>query len=347
MTKKFKTSRYTAAWVLLSLSAAYLSAPASYATVFALDDKGNYVIAKGIGATETLGTDTSALSETIGTATEISLPKNELSKDESVTEGNAEIAIDAIPALSDYEVILYDAAMFAKKATDNSSLNTIATTQTENTFALENLNIEIFDRPVELSVITAPKKSANYSVKAMPEFDLTPSVLGIEDTSGNTVYNDIVAAEVSKYDNLDIAFVKSVIEAESNYDPLALSHKGAMGLMQLMPETVKTYDVINPFSPEQNIQAGTAELSRLMDIYNNPAIALAAYNAGQGAVEKYDGVPPFKETQEYIVRILTQTFEKRQQISKAEINSVIAEPESEPEDPDRIFTPMTVQTFDW
>jgi len=167
--------------------------------------------------------------------------------------------------------------------------------------------------------------------------------------TGNTDFDDIIRTEVAKYDNIDFAFVKAVIEAESNYLTTAVSPKGAMGLMQIMPETAKTYAVVNPFNPAENIRAGTAELSRLMTVYRNPALALAGYNAGQGAVDKHDGVPPFRETQEYIVRVLTKTFEKRERA----INPPFAEaatPDTvvdEVVEKDKKLKPMKIQSFDF
>ena len=154
----------------------------------------------------------------------------------------------------------------------------------------------------------------------------------------------IVLKEVAKHDVLDAAFVTSVIEAESNYDPVAVSPKGAMGLMQIMPATAERLGVVNPFSPEQNIRAGTQELARLMERYRNPALALAAYNAGEGAVETYDGVPPFAETQGYIVKVLTRTFAKR---DAARGGDAEPEPEAtaEARAVERRFEPMRIQEY--
>ena len=101
------------------------------------------------------------------------------------------------------------------------------------------------------------------------------------------------------------ALVKAVIAAESNFDPAAVSHKGAQGLMQLMPATAAQLGVEDPMHPAENVRGGTTYLRQMLDRYGDLERALAAYNAGPLAVDRFNGVPPYRETQDYVRRVLT------------------------------------------
>ena len=104
--------------------------------------------------------------------------------------------------------------------------------------------------------------------------------------------------------NVDPSLVRSVVKVESNFNPNAVSRKGAMGLMQLMPSTARSLNVANPFDPAQNVDAGVRHLRKLLDSYGGDVrLTLAAYNAGSGAVARSAGVPRFRETQNYVRRI--------------------------------------------
>jgi len=105
--------------------------------------------------------------------------------------------------------------------------------------------------------------------------------------------------------NLDPKLVKAVIQVESGYNSRARSNKGALGLMQLMPDTASLLNVRNPFDPEENVRAGTRYLRQLLDRFaGRVELALAGYNAGPGAVEKHKGVPPYAETRDYVRQVM-------------------------------------------
>jgi soluble lytic murein transglycosylase-like protein len=129
---------------------------------------------------------------------------------------------------------------------------------------------------------------------------------------------DQLIRDASGRHQLDPDFVSSVIKAESNFQPRAVSKKGAQGLMQLMPATAALLGVNNPFDPKANVEGGTAYLSQLLDLYHNdPIKALAAYNAGANRVQQYHGVPPYRETKAYVARIVRDFNARKQAQTKA------------------------------
>lgn len=112
--------------------------------------------------------------------------------------------------------------------------------------------------------------------------------------------------EYSNKNGLDADFVRAVIKQESGFNEKATSRCGAAGLMQLMPGTAKSLGVVNPYDAEDNVKGGTKMLANLLKTYGgNKELALAAYNAGGGAVKKYGGIPPYGETQRYVKNVLS------------------------------------------
>jgi soluble lytic murein transglycosylase-like protein len=119
------------------------------------------------------------------------------------------------------------------------------------------------------------------------------------------VFEELIRSTATRY-GVDAHLVQAVIKVESDFNSQARSHKGAQGLMQLMPETAQLHQVSNVYNPQENIDGGVRHLRLLLDRYQGDLqLTLAAYNAGIKAVEKHRGIPPFAETREYIRRVLT------------------------------------------
>ncbi|EOQ95051.1 transglycosylase SLT domain protein [Leptospira wolbachii serovar Codice str. CDC] len=133
-----------------------------------------------------------------------------------------------------------------------------------------------------------------------------------EDRSKTSLHSDLgnkskdilgTIESIAKSQGMDPNLVKAMVKAESNFKPQAVSPKGAMGLMQLMPETAESLGVTDPFDPEDNIGGGVKFLKGLMKEFKDPEKAIAAYNAGPGAVKRYKGIPPYEETQKYVNKV--------------------------------------------
>ena len=161
-------------------------------------------------------------------------------------------------------------------------------------FLFSNLTGILFSRAL------APEVSANQHAFSIPA-DIP--------TSGDPQLDRIIF-EVGEKQGVDPRFIHAVIWQESKYDTHARSHAGAQGLMQLIPATAKRFGCDNPDDPKENVTAGTKYLGWLLKRFSgNVELALAGYNAGEGSVDKYDGVPPYNETQNY-VKIISKRYGK-------------------------------------
>jgi soluble lytic murein transglycosylase-like protein len=144
---------------------------------------------------------------------------------------------------------------------------------------------------------------AKVATYAVPGASLIRTSTKPATSRGATAYDDLIAHNASQH-GISPDLVRAVIQAESGFNPRAVSPKGAMGLMQLMPGTARDLGVSDPFHPAENIRAGVAYLARLLTRFKqNVEHALAAYNAGPERVERYEGVPPYRETRAYVKKI--------------------------------------------
>jgi len=156
----------------------------------------------------------------------------------------------------------------------------------------------------------APKKNQGFKVIKKVSFrpyrDRTSSVYNPYFEKIRSSKYDGLITDISKQHDIDRALVKSVVHIESAFQHEAVSRAGALGLMQLMPATAASYDLTeNHFDPKSNLTVGITHLKYLLDRYNNDKrLSLAAYNAGETAVAKYGGIPPFEETQNYVVKVM-------------------------------------------
>jgi soluble lytic murein transglycosylase-like protein len=128
--------------------------------------------------------------------------------------------------------------------------------------------------------------------------------------------DELVARAAEKY-SVDPLLVHAIIEVESDYNPFAVSPKGATGLMQLMAATARRFGASNRFAPWENIEAGVRYLKHLANLFQDDGLALAAYNAGEGAVFKYNAIPPYAETRSYVERVRARYEELRRQARAA------------------------------
>jgi soluble lytic murein transglycosylase-like protein len=145
------------------------------------------------------------------------------------------------------------------------------------------------------------KPSANFTISTAEAFVSTSEAYRA--LPATIAYNDAIAEAAELYD-LDPNLIRAIIRAESAFNPFAVSRAGAQGLMQLMPAVAEELNVLDPFDPRQNIFGGARYLRQLLDRNDgNVSLAVASYNAGPGAVDRYNGIPPYRETRNYVKKV--------------------------------------------
>lgn len=152
-----------------------------------------------------------------------------------------------------------------------------------------------------------PLEAKEQTLKSLLPFEQSALTQNPVNPAGAAGLNleDLIAS-IAQTNNLEPSLVKAIVSAESNFNPKAVSSKGAIGLMQLMPDTARSVGVINPFNPEENVSGGVTYLKQLLSQFGGDvSLALAAYNAGPGAVKQHGGIPPFNETQNFVNKVLS------------------------------------------
>ena len=182
------------------------------------------------------------------------------------------------------------------------------------------------------SIVVTPKPVPSKVVSSQPVDIELPAPVAAPDSAVRTLVE-----ETAKNFDVSPALVDSVIQVESNYNPNAISPKGAQGLMQLMPATARRFGVKNSFDAKQNIEGGVRYLKFLQQTFNDDRLAIAAYNAGEGAVAKYGNVPPYAETMDYVAKVGKKYGQAKRAAVKPKVVAKLEEaPKPAPDEPRHI-----------
>jgi soluble lytic murein transglycosylase-like protein len=169
-------------------------------------------------------------------------------------------------------------------------------------WAAQVSTVGVDQRTGRLVRVTRNAPARTVATKVIEAREVRPQAPPVYNAAPARSFDEMVEGIARRYD-IRSSFVHAVIKAESNYNPRAVSHKGALGLMQLVPKTARELGVRNAFDPAQNVEGGVRYLRYLLDTYKDARLTLAAYNAGPGAVDRYGGIPPYSETRQFVNRV--------------------------------------------